>query len=58
LASFPHAAEIPVHQIGPHLRLQHAVGQFIDDDGTPYLIFEDRPYGFRVEKEVCLIRMI
>jgi len=41
------------------------IGQFIDDDGTPYLIFEDRPYGFRiatlsedylnVEKEVCLI---
>lgn len=41
------------------------IGQFIDDDGTPYLIFEDRPYGFRiatlsedylsVDKEVCLI---
>jgi hypothetical protein len=41
------------------------IGQFIDDDGTPYLIFEDRPYGFRiatlspdyldVAKEVCLI---
>jgi hypothetical protein len=41
------------------------IGQFIDDDGTTYLIFEDRPYGFRiatlsadylnVEKEVCLI---
>ena len=41
------------------------IGQFLDDDGTPYLIFEDRPYGFRiatlsadyltVEKEVCLI---
>jgi hypothetical protein len=43
------------------------IGQFIDDDGTPYLIFEDRPLGFRiatlsadyltVEKEVCLIPM-
>lgn len=43
------------------------IGQFVDDDGTPYLIFEDRPYGFRiatlsddylsVEKEVCLIPM-
>lgn len=43
------------------------IGQFIDDDGTPYLIFEDRPFGFRiaslsadylnVEKEVCLIPM-
>jgi hypothetical protein len=43
------------------------IGQFIDDDGTPYLIFEDRPAkGFHiaslsadylnVEKDVCLIR--
>jgi len=41
------------------------IGQFIDDDSTPYLIFEDRPFGFRiarlsddyltVEKEVCLV---
>ena len=41
------------------------IGQFIDDDGSAYLIFEDRPFGFRiaklsddyltVEKEVCLI---
>jgi beta-xylosidase len=41
------------------------IGQFIDDDGTPYLVFEDRSFGFRiaslsadylsVEKEVCLI---
>lgn len=41
------------------------IGQFIDDDGTAYLIFEDRPFGFRiaklsddylnVEREVCLI---
>lgn len=41
------------------------IGQFIDDDGSAYLIFEDRPNGFRiaklsgdyltVEKEVCLI---
>jgi hypothetical protein len=43
------------------------IGQFIDDDGTAYLIFEDRPFGFRiaklsadyltVEKQVCLIPM-
>ena len=43
------------------------IGQFVDDDGTAYLIFEDRPYGFRiaklsddyldVEKEVALIPM-
>lgn len=41
------------------------IGQFIDDDGSAYLIFEDRPFGFRiaklsddyltVEREVCLI---
>jgi hypothetical protein len=41
------------------------IGQFVDDDGSAYLIFEDRPYGFRiaklsddylnVDKEMCLI---
>jgi hypothetical protein len=41
------------------------IGQFIDDDGSAYLIFEDRPFGFRiaslsddyltVEKQICLI---
>jgi len=41
------------------------IGQFIDDDGTAYLIFEARPSGFRitklsddyltVEKEICLV---
>jgi hypothetical protein len=41
------------------------IGQFVDDDGSAYLIFEDRPIGFRiakladdyltVDKEVCLI---
>ena len=41
------------------------IGQFVDDDGTAYLIFEDRPHGFHiarlsadyldVEKEMCLI---
>jgi beta-xylosidase len=43
------------------------IGQFIDDDGQAYLIFEDRPNGFHiarlsedymdVEKEICLIKM-
>ena len=43
------------------------IGQFVDDDGAAYLIFEDRPFGFRiarlsddyltVEKEICLIPM-
>jgi hypothetical protein len=42
------------------------IGQFVDDDGTAYLIFEDRPNGFHiaklsedylnVEKEMSLIR--
>jgi len=42
------------------------IGQFIDDDGTAYLVFEDRPFGFRIaklsddymslEKEICLIK--
>lgn len=42
------------------------IGQFIDDDGTAYLVFEDRPFGFRiarlsadylsVEKEMTLVR--
>jgi hypothetical protein len=43
------------------------IGQFVDDDGAAYLIFEDRPNGFHiaklsddyltVEKDVCLIPM-
>jgi hypothetical protein len=43
------------------------IGQFVDDDGTGYLIFEDRPNGFHiaklsddyltVEKDMCLIPM-
>jgi hypothetical protein len=42
------------------------IGQFIDDDGTAYLIFEDRPFGFRIaklsddymsiEKEMALVK--
>jgi hypothetical protein len=42
------------------------IGQFIDDDGSAYLVFEDRPNGFRIAKlsddrlsvdsEVCLIK--
>lgn len=41
------------------------IGQFVDDDGSAYLIFEDRPFGFRigklsddyltVEHEVCAV---
>jgi hypothetical protein len=44
------------------------IGQFVDDDGTPYLIFEDRPSGgfhiaslspdyFSVENEVSFIHV-
>lgn len=43
------------------------IGQFVDDDGVAYLIFEDRPFGFRiarlspdyltVDREMCLIPM-
>jgi hypothetical protein len=42
------------------------IGQFIDDDGSAYLIFEDRPNGFHiarlsedyltVEKDMCMIK--
>ncbi len=42
------------------------IGQFVDDDGVAYLIFEDRPFGFRIarlspdyltlDREVCLSR--
>ena len=42
------------------------IGQFVDDDGTAYLIFEDRPNGFHiaqlsddyltVEKDICVIK--
>jgi hypothetical protein len=26
------------------------IGQFVDDDGTAYLVFEDRPFGFRIAR--------
>ena len=26
------------------------IGQFVDDDGSAYLIFEDRPFGFRIAR--------
>jgi hypothetical protein len=42
------------------------IGQFIDEDGSAYLVFEDRPHGFHiaklsddylnVAKDMCLIR--
>ncbi|MEO7715416.1 MAG: family 43 glycosylhydrolase [Capsulimonas sp.] len=48
-------------------QISRDIGQFVDDDGSAYLIFEDRPNGFHiaklsddylnVEKEVCLIPM-
>jgi len=54
-----------LHAFRPLGHESRDIGQFIDDDGTPYLIFEDRPFGFRiasltpdylyVDKEMCLI---
>jgi len=54
-----------VKRLSPLGHESRDIGQFIDDDGTAYLIFEDRPFGFRiaklsddfmyVEKEMCLI---
>jgi hypothetical protein len=52
--------------VSPSVQESRDIGQFIDDDGSAYLIFEDRPAkGFHiaslsddyltVEKEVCLI---
>jgi hypothetical protein len=56
-----------VHSFRPLGRESRDIGQFIDDDGSAYLIFEDRPSrGFHiaalsddyltVERDVCLIR--
>jgi hypothetical protein len=49
----------------PQAHESRDIGQFVDDDGSAYLIFEDRPHGFRIaklsddyldiEKEMCLI---
>jgi hypothetical protein len=54
-----------VHSFRPLGHESRDIGQFIDDDGTPYLVFEDRPFGFRiasltadylsVDKQICLI---
>jgi len=55
-----------VHKFRPFGCESRDIGQFIDDDGTAYLIFEDRPsLGFHiarlsddymtVEKDICLI---
>lgn len=55
-----------VHSFRPLGQESRDIGQFVDDDGTAYLIFEDRPNGFHiaklsndfltVEKEMCLIK--
>ncbi|MDE3103911.1 MAG: family 43 glycosylhydrolase [Acidobacteriota bacterium] len=60
----------PYHFVRSFRPLGHEsrdIGQFVDDDGSAYLIFEDRPYGFRiaqlsadylsVEREVALLPM-
>lgn len=54
------------HSFRPLDKESRDIGQFIDDDGTPYLIFESRPTkGFfitslssdylHVDKEICLV---
>jgi hypothetical protein len=58
---------VPHSHFRPLGRESRDIGQFIDDDGTAYLIFEDRPNGWHiaklsedfltVEKDVCLIKM-
>jgi hypothetical protein len=62
-------AEGPFHYLKSFRPLDHEsrdIGQFIDDDGKAYLVFEDRPFGFRIarldsadylglDKEMCLI---
>jgi hypothetical protein len=58
---------VPLKHFRPLGQQSRDIGQFIDDDGTAYLIFEDRPNGWHiarlsddylnVEKDVCLIKM-
>jgi len=55
-----------IHSFRPLGFESRDIGQFIDDDGTAYLIFEDRPNGFHiarlsadyldVEKDMCLLK--
>jgi len=43
----------PYHYLRSFRPLGHQsrdIGQFVDDDGSAYLIFEDRPFGFRIAK--------
>jgi Glycosyl hydrolases family 43 len=56
-----------IHSFRPLGNESRDIGQFIDDDGTAYLISEDRPNGFHIyllsddylsiAKDVCLIPM-
>jgi hypothetical protein len=55
-----------LHSFRPLGHESRDIGQFVDDDGTAYLISEDRPNGFHIyklsddylsiDKDVCLIR--
>lgn len=57
----------PVKHFRPLGHESRDIGQFIDDDGSAYLIFEDRPNGWHIAqlsddyldviKDVCLIPM-
>jgi hypothetical protein len=58
---------VPYSHFRPLGHESRDIGQFVDDDGTAYLIFEDRPNGWHiaklsddyltVEKDVCLVPM-
>lgn len=39
-----------VKNFGPLNHESRDIGQFVDDDGTAYLVFEDRPNGFHISK--------
>lgn len=67
LSDTPEGPFVYLKSFRPLGRESRDIGQFIDDDGTAYLIFEDRPAkGFHivklsddylsVEKEICLIK--
>ena len=66
VSSRPVGPFVYVHSFRPLDHESRDIGQFIDDDGTAYLVFEDRPFGFRIarlnasdylslDKEMCLI---
>lgn len=41
---------VPLKHFRPFDQQSRDIGQFVDDDGTAYLIFEDRPNGWHIAK--------